>query len=281
MNVTNATQATARSGLNFLKQQVDRFETFHAANYQLHINEFCDWFVRDEVVALLYEGLRRHLTIAPKDWHDQANREGKVPPLPDDRASAMAFRFAVLRFVRRKKVDVRHFVTNHYPGAHLNEMMMHWKRLIVHPFAADCHTVADAVMARFGSAEWVDVVGIVDEYLSGDFQQEGFGPRAWTDADDERVEAAEAAAKGKPAPPAPAPAAPAVGDDPLSVALDALEVEVEGLRSKDLLLDMKALRLELRRSSLERARVLRRLKSMVQTRDQLRTACDGVRQHLP
>jgi hypothetical protein len=269
----------AESLLRFLAQRADQLEVFHSGNARLVIQGFCDFVDRDDVISLLIQALERRRTLGPKAWHDQAVREGKVPPLPEDPAACMAFRYAVLKLVRMDKIDLRYFVTNLFPGSYLDEKLMHWKRLIVHPFAADCRTAAKGVAARLGDDEWVDLSAIIDEYLDGPFQTEGFGPRAWGDEDDRRVEAEEAARKqGGPA----AASAPGPGPDlagaahvahvasagaapaqARGAALAALEAAVRAAADlapaerEDLLLDVAALGVELER----RERAVERLRA--------------------
>jgi hypothetical protein len=171
-------------------------------------------------------------------------------------------------------VDLRFFASNLFPGKFLDEKLMHWKRLLVHPFGEDCRTVARALLARLGDAEWVDVAALVDEYLDGPFRTEGFGPRAWTDQDDARVDADEKKRKAAllggddpdrkapVAPPAAARSAPAkplrstivarrtveATDAGLSAALEALSADLEAAgETRDWRVDVEALRLEARR----------------------------------
>ncbi|MGE0712903.1 MAG: hypothetical protein AB7N76_11465 [Planctomycetota bacterium] len=257
------------SRLRYLAEQVDRFETFHAGNARLALNDFTGTFTTDDVLSVLWEGLRVHLDLAVKEWHEEANREGRAPALPTSPAAAMAFRFATFRFVTREKVDLKNLVSNLFPGEHLNERLMHWKRLFVHPFAADCRAVVQALTARLPETEWVDPAPVLAEYLAGDFAREGFGPRAWTDADDAAAEAAAAAASARAA-----PGAPPVPADAVEEALRALEALLHGL-DPDLALDLRALRLERTRPTFLRGRFLARLSALARHAP-LRAACAAV-----
>ncbi len=255
----------AESILRFLEQRSEQLEVFHSGNARLVVQQFCDFLDRDDVLGFVAQALHRRVDTAPKAWHERALREGHVPPLPDDPAACMAFRYAVLKLIRMDKLDLRHFVTNLFPGSYLDEKLMHWKRLIVHPFGADCRTLSRGLIARLPQGDWVDMAALVDEYLDGPFQQEGFGPRAWTDEDDRRVEAEEKARKeGRtPPPPAARPAA-APRDATPAAALDALEAALRAGAladdaRHDLLLDVAALRVELERPRRARERLLARL----------------------
>ncbi len=263
------------SHLTWLVERTAALDQFHAGSARLVLNDFCDWFVRDEVGSHLFEAVRTRAPITAKDWHEQANREAKLPPLPEDPLAAMGFRFNVLWLVRREKVDLKYFVTNHFPGTYLNECLMHWKRLIVHPFAADCRTVAKLGRARLREAdEWVDVPAFLHDILEGPFQERAFGPRAWTDADDEAEEAAEA-----PAPPEAPPPRP-VADAPqgLTAALEALHQQIaRSDGGDDALLDVEALRLEATRPTPRPDRVRTRLRRLAE-RPELNAACAALEQ---
>lgn len=272
------TRGTVESHLGWLRQRTEPLDAFHGVNYRLVLHDFCDWFVRDEVGVHLFNAIRARPAQSAKDWHDQANREGALPPLPADPVAAMGFRFACLRLIRLDKLDLQYFVTNHFPGTYLNAMLMHWKRLIVHPFAADCRTVARLGIERLGAEEWVDVPAFLEEVLTGPFPAEAFGPRAWTDEDDEREEpeprrAAPAAAAR---PPAAAPPAP------IEQALDALAAAVSSLKEEgsrgDLALDVEALRLEATRPTPRGERFAARLAAMVEQAPPLEGACAAVRE---
>ncbi|MCO5169259.1 MAG: hypothetical protein M9894_23185 [Planctomycetes bacterium] len=276
----------AASMLRFLEQRSEQLEVFHSGNARLVVQQFCDFLDRDDVLSFLSQTLQRRVDTSPKAWHERALREGSAPPLPEDPAACMAFRYATLKLVRMDKLDLRHLVSNVFPGSYLDEKLMHWKRLIVHPFGADCRTLARGVTARLPEGDWVDLAALLDEYLDGPFVAEGFGPRAWSDADDEAVEVAEAARRAgrtpdeRPATPAtPAPPTTAGGGD-ARAALDALEAAVRQTGEEargDLLLDVAALRLELERGRRERARMAARLDDVAARAPAAREACARVR----
>lgn len=272
----------AESLLRFLEQRSEQLELFHSGNARLVIQQFCDFFDRDDVLCYVSQALQRRVETSPKAWHERALREGRVPPLPDDPAACMAFRYAVLKQVRMDKLDLRHFVSNLFPGSYLDEKLMHWKRLIVHPFGADCRTLSRGLIARLPAGDWVDMSALVDEYLDGPFREEGFGPRAWNDDDDRRVEAEEEARKqGRALPPPPAPSAPARGDD-AHAALDALEAALRSASLSDadrgdLLLDVAALRVELERPRRALERIGARLDDVAARAAETAQACDRVR----
>lgn len=280
----------AASILRFLAQRSEQLEGFHSGNARLVVQQFCDFLDRDDVLGFVSQALQRRVDTAPRGWHERALREGRVPPLPEDPAACMAFRYAALKLIRMDKLDLRHFVTNLFPGSYLDEKLMRWKRLIVHPFGADCRTLAAGLIARLPEGDWVDMAALIDGYLDGPFQQEGFGPRAWTDEDDRRVEAEEKARKdGRAPPPRPASgrAAPSsratgpgatgpgatgsgaqtAGDASSRAALDDLAGALRAdaltdVEREDLLLDVAALRVELERPRRARARIQARLDEM-------------------
>lgn len=259
----------AVSRLRYLVQQVDRFERFHAGSARLELNAFTELFTTDDVLSQIWDELRRHLSVSPKAWHEQAHREQKVPPLPEGAADCMAFRFATFRFMRSDKGDLQHFVSNLFPGGYLNERLMNWKRLIVHPFAADCRTLVAELPGLLPQTEWVQLDEHIDAYLSGPFESSGFGPRAWTDADDEGAEASQAQAEAATTLDSPAEASE------VESALAALEARVDDLapgERDDVLLDVAALRIERGRPTFQRARFLARLHSLAE-RAPLATAC--------
>lgn len=266
-------RAHVASHLDWLVQRIDALEAFHVANAKLVLNDFCDWFVRDELAAQLAEAIR-YPSDAAQRWYEQANREQRIPPLPEDPIAAMGFRFSALRLVRREKVDLKYFVANNFPGSHLNETLMHYKRLIVHPFAADCRLFAELGHARLGDEEWVLLRPFIADILEGELRARAFGPRAWTDADDEAAEAAAAA------PPPARPAAPPRAADPLAEALAALEAEVAATGDPDLALDLEALRLEAARPTQRTDRLHARLGALA-SHAALGPACARVRGCLP
>lgn len=173
--------------LAFAVQRAEQMEPFHAANYRLALAAFCDFFDQDDVVALVEQALRRRQVLDAKGWFDASVRASEPQPLPEGPAQAMAARYAIMKQVRMDKVDLRFVTANVFPGSHLNETLMHWKRLIVHPFVADLRTLSADVRDRLGDGEWVDLLEILGDYLDSEaFAARAFGPRAWTDADDER-----------------------------------------------------------------------------------------------
>jgi hypothetical protein len=265
----------ALSQLNYLKQYVERFETFHAANSKKEIREFMDFFSQDDVIGHVSRALFERMSMSAAAWHAEVQAGSKILPLPDDPVECFAFRLGTLRLCRRNKLDLRFFVANHFSGSHLNEMLMNWKRLIVHPFAADCRRFADAAVAALPESEWVDFEPHIHTVLDGAFRKTAFGPRAWTDADEKAEEAAEAKSN-----PAPAAANPSTTPT-LASALDSLEAAVRSylLRAAarkgvgdDLLRDVQALRLETQRRVPMRPRTLARL-AAIASHPQLTKAC--------
>ena len=270
----------AASLLKFLTERVDLFERFHSANYKLAAQSFFDFFDRDDVIGEVQKVLARRAPTTAKAWYERANASGAVPPLPERADEAFAMRYALLKQVRMDKVDLRYFASNHFPGAFLDEKLMHYKRLVVHPFAADCRTLARLATERL-EGEWVDVGALTDDVLGSDaFAAAAFGPRSWTDEDDAKVEAAEKAAKKRlgGAAPAPAPVAvratPAAPPPPALVAetppethdvLESLEAAAsgaEGPGADDLRRDLLALRVELGRGTRRPERLAARLDAL-------------------
>ena len=255
------------SQLRYLHQTLERFEAFHAANARLLVREFCDFFTQDDVIGIVAGALFDRIPTSPKDWHDRAELEKSLPPLPQDPLGAFAFRWGCLRLLRRGKIDLNYFVTNHFRGSHLNEMLMHWKRLVVHPFAADCRVLVAGLLEQLGDDEWIGFHQVVVDYLDGPFAARGFGPRSWTDADDE---------EGTP-PPVPSASAPAGAPKDLAAALDALEVAVRAAGAVgDGLKDVAALRLEGQRHSGRPERVRARLAALSAAHAQLADVCRDV-----
>lgn len=261
----------AGSQLRYLKQMVENFEGFHAANFTREINQFCDFFTQDDVIGLISRALFQRIPTSPQAYQDRVQASGVVEALPEEPVAAFAFRWGILRLIRRGKVDLRFFVSNHFPGAHLNEMMMNWKRLIVHPFAEDCRTISDGLQERLGDDDWVRFEALVADYLDGPFAEVGFGPRAWNDDDDDAAEGDESA---------PATKKPSAGTTPsLSGALSALEAAVNAIHAPardDLLRDVAALRLEVTRRDVEGDRIRRRLESMAKAEGTLAAPCSEV-----
>ena len=274
------------SRLAYAVEQSQRFEAFHAANADLEIRAFVELFTQDDVLTRVWEGLRLHLDLAAADWH--AGAEGMtVAPLPSSPPAAMAFRFAVFRYAQRKKVDLRHFVSNHFPGEHLNARLMEWKRLFVHPFAADLRLLAERIERHLPEEEWVDLDAALAETFSCDIAQDGFGPRHWVDADDAAWEASEAAKKEAPRPIDAADSSPEPDEAPaeavlrLGEALQALRAQVTGggfdAESRhDLTLDLDGLELELERPTFQAQRFAARLAAL-ESKDELAAGVRGVR----
>ncbi|RMG10512.1 MAG: hypothetical protein D6731_17285 [Planctomycetota bacterium] len=241
----------ARSQLRFLVQAVDRFERFHAHDFVRQIRDFDAFFTGDDVVGLLWGVLHRRLSVDVGEWHAAAQRAGRPGALPADPVECLGFRFATLRLVRREKLDLRYYVSNLYPGDHLNERLMHWKREVVHPLAADLRTLVALLLPRLEGVEWVDLAGLYAEVLDGPFRALAFGPRAWTDADDEAL-------------PASVPGGEAAVPAPWEALVDRIEsvlreAPLPARRRADLLLDAEALRLELRRKTRRLGRIRSRL----------------------
>jgi hypothetical protein len=285
--------------LEFLVQRAEQMEGFHAANFRLALAQFCDFFDQDDVIALVEESLRRRQVINPKGWYDDSVKQSTPLPLPEGGAHAMAARYALMKQVRLEKVDLRFVTTNVFPGSHLNETLMNWKRLVVHPFVADLRTLSRDVRARLGDGEWVDLLAILADYLDGDFEQVAFGPRAWTDADDERAEAegevgdtagssseAETASESetehdldpetRAIPPTAKPSTGSAPGPALPEVVAALREAAESVGSHDLLLDVTALGLELSRTPWAVARIHARL-DRLSDHAPLRDACAALR----
>lgn len=276
----------AESLLRFLEQKVGQFETFHVANYRHAINGFCDWFVRDDVNGIVANALYQRVPTDVLAWCERAQRESKLPELPQDPAAVFAFRWMTLRILRREKLDLRYFISILFSGNYLNEKLMRWKRLIVHPFAEDCRRLSKAVIERLPADGWVDLDALVGEVLDGPFKEIGFGPRPWTSDDDDEPAAEEAAAtpSAESAPEAaPAPAAtPAPTADAVTRALDALEAAVQtaALPTRaDQLIDVRALRLERERGAFLAARFRARLADLARHAP-LAAACEEVTRSL-
>ncbi len=174
----------AESALRFLPQKIATFEPFHTANHMLLVRDFVDHMERDDVLTHLIAALRRRMSITGRSWAEQTGKAGAPHPLPEDPVAAIALRFDLLKQVRLEKIDLRHLTASYYPGEHLNERLMHWKRSIVHPLAEDLRRLAKVLLEKLPDGDRFDM-----EELSGDvldaFGPSAFGPRAWTDADDE------------------------------------------------------------------------------------------------
>lgn len=270
-------RAAVDSRLAYALEQAERFEAFHAANARLELKNFIETFTQDDVLARVWAALRSHLTLAPADWQ-AAVSDLELPPLPASPPAAMAFRFAMFRHAQHEKVDLRHFVSNHFPGEHLNARLMGWKSLIVHPFAADLRLLAERLPRHLPAGDWVDLDPALAACLSEDVAREGFGPRAWTEADDAAYEAARGAAQAS----APAPGGVEALDarEGLRALREALEASGlgEALRH-DLTLDLDALELELERPIFARERCLARLEAVAASPG-LEAAAGGLRRAL-
>lgn len=283
----------AESALRFLQQKTQRFESFHAANFQLIVREFVEFLERDDVLLFLVRALKGRITITAQSWYQDTVRKNAVAPMPQDPIACFAFRYDVIRLVRLEKIDLRYIASSFYPGAHLNEKLMYWKREVVHPFGEDCRRFAERAIAALPAADqqgYVDALALFSTQLDL-YAPEAFGSRAWGDKDDEKAEAQEKAKKAPiadapaaPAPPAsPAASAPAAPAD-LGSALDALEravLEAHGLDDRDdLTADVRALRLEAARSKPRAERALARLGEL-EKREPLATAAGRVRKLWP
>jgi hypothetical protein len=310
----------AISQLKFLKQHVDLMEPFHVGDYRKRLNEFIDFCDQDDVICYLSSAMHRWAGQRVKDWYDLCLKQNEVIPLPEDPLAAMGTRYLALKLVRQDKVDLRFVVSNLFPGSYLNEKLMHFKRLVVHPLGADMRTLSDGLLARLGDEEWVDVAGTLDAFLQGDFRQHAFGPRAWTDEDDDneggetvrllpeelgqrRLQRAATAtpalaggdavdrsadtvrvttrAKAK----ARAEAAGSASNTPTGTsvhdALTALQQAVEALEDPgDLSFDVAALRVEVHRRRFRNARFLARLDDLSRAEEGLAELCAEVRRTL-
>jgi hypothetical protein len=237
-------------------------EPFHVGNFRPILQEYVDYVDRDDVLSQVVAGLRRHLTRTGRDWNDASRKKNEAEPLPADPLGSFALRYDLMRTaVKHDRFDLRNFVTSLYPGSHLNEKLMHWKRAIVHPFAADFRNLGVLLLERLPKDEWFELEGPIQQALDA-LAPVAFGPRAWTDADDEAASRAEETAKAQakrsalggksessPDGPAPATAAP----ETFASALEALGRAVEsssGLAPDDrhdLALEVKILALEVQR----------------------------------
>ncbi|MEZ0228676.1 MAG: hypothetical protein ACAI25_08635 [Planctomycetota bacterium] len=174
----------AESALRFLPQKISTFERLHTANHMLVVLDFVDHMERDDVLTHLVAALRRRMPVSGRAWADATGKLGSPSPLPEDPVAAIALRFDVLKQVRLEKIDLRHFTANYYPGEHLNERLMHWKRAIVHPLAEDLRRLAKVLLDKLPDGDRFDMEELSGEVLDA-FGPSAFGPRAWTDADDE------------------------------------------------------------------------------------------------
>lgn len=264
-------------------------EPFHAANYRAALADYVDYFERDDVLLHLLAALRRRATTTARDWNDESLKKGTAAPLPADGLACLALRYDLLRTaVKSDKFDLRYFVSCLFPGSHLNEKLMHWKRLVVHPLAADVRRLGELVLERLPATEWVETDDVVPAALEA-LAREAFGPRSWTDADDEATTRAEEAARaraqrsalgtsGEPAPAAHSTAIshpPEKGDSPTAAAPDLEEAlaalgravassgQLDADERHDLALEVRILALEAKKSSPE-------------ARDRLRSRLDAI-----
>lgn len=269
----------AASRLEFLVQRLPAFERFHAGDARLRVNELVDLVERDDVLGAMRQGLETALTRSAQEWYEEGYRTSALPALPAEPAAACALRWALLRRLRQDKVDLRQFVASTCPGAHLNEKLMAWKRLVVHPLAHDLRALCELLGLRL-VGEWADVEALTREALAGPFAARAFGPRAWDDEDDRRAEAEEEQARARPAPLAPAPTVGEPAPGPARVTWEQLVVALEAaigtvaapLVREDLLRDAQALRLEGWRSTRRPARILARVEAMAR-HPELAAAC--------
>jgi hypothetical protein len=181
-------RARAESALRFLPQKISTFEPFHAANHMLAIRDLVDHIERDDVLTHLAAALRRRLSVTGRSWADESVKAGAPRPLPEDPVATLALRFDVLKQVKLEKIDLRYFAASFYPGEHLNERLMHWKRSIVHPLAEDLRRLSKALLERLPADDRFDMEALASDVLD-DFAKAAFGPRSWTDEDDAPAEA--------------------------------------------------------------------------------------------
>ncbi len=177
-------RSRAESALRFLPQKLALVEPFHIANHKLLVRELVDHVERDDVLLHVAAVLRRRLSVTGRAWVDGSVKAGSPEPLPEDPVACMAFRFDVLKQLRLEKIDLRYFVASLYPGEHLNEKLMHWKRAIVHPLLEDLRRLAKVLLDRLPQGERFDMEELAGDVLDG-FGPGAFGSRAWTEADDE------------------------------------------------------------------------------------------------
>lgn len=275
----------AASRLEFLVQRLEAFERFHSGDARLRIQELVDLIERDDVLGCLRRAVEEAQRGSAQEWFEVGFRIGSLPPLPEEPAAALGLRWSILRRVRQDKVDLRQFVATTCPGAHLNEKLMHWKRLVVHPLAHDLRALCDLVREEL-QGEWADIEAVTGAVLRGSFAARAFGSRPWNDEDDARATAAEQAARPRreppaspaaPAPPppgsAPSPALPA--SEAWSLALARLEAAIATVPAPlgdDLQRDAQALRLEGWRPTRQPARIEARLRSLAR-HPELAVAC--------
>src|SRR5581483_8461132 len=129
------------------------FEPFHAANHMLAIKDLIDHLEKDDVLTHVVAALRRRGALAGRTWADESVKAGAPRPLPEEPVAALALRLDVLKQVKLEKLDLRYFAASFYPGEHLNERLMHWKRSIVHPLAEDLRRLAALLLERLPQDE--------------------------------------------------------------------------------------------------------------------------------
>jgi hypothetical protein len=241
----------AESALRFLPQKLARFETFHAANHMLLIREMLDELERDDVLMHVTAALRRRAAVTGKAWADESVKAGSPRPLPDDPVACIGLRIDVLKQIRLEKIDVRYFAANLYPGEHLNERLMHWKRTIVHPLAEDLRRLALVLLEKLPDTDRFDMEALASDVLDG-FGARAFGSRSWTDADDDAAIAASTKAGDEAAPRDPR------GD--LEAALASLDKAIAAAgdlsadEKHDLALEARILALDAKKGRKEKAR---------------------------
>lgn len=176
-------RSRAESALRFLPQKISLFEPFHTANHMLLIRDFMDHMERDDVLTHLVAAVRRRMSVTGRQWADDTGKKGAPSPLPEDPIAALALRLDVLKQVKLEKIDLRYFSASFYPGEHLNERLMHWKRAIVHPLAEDLRRLSKALLARLPADERFDMEELSSDVLD-EFGPAAFGSRSWTEADE-------------------------------------------------------------------------------------------------
>ncbi|HZU95789.1 MAG TPA: hypothetical protein VFF73_03705 [Planctomycetota bacterium] len=182
-------RSRAASALDFLPQKLDQFESFHSANALLKIRELLEHLDRDDVLGHLAAVLRRRVSLSAKAWTDESVKAGSPRPLPEDRIACLALRLDLLRHVRAEKLDLQYFAASFYPGAHLNEKLMHLKQAMVHPLARDLRAIARRSRERLGEEDRLDAEALFDSVID-DLGPELFGSRPWRDSDEVTLEGA-------------------------------------------------------------------------------------------
>src|SRR5437660_5594994 len=150
-------RSRAESALRFLPQKLALVEPFHSANHRLLLTELMDLMERDDVLLHVTAAFRQRLTVGAKAWIDASVKAGAPQPLPEDAVSCIAFRFEVLKQVKLEKLGLRYFSASFYPGEHLNEKLMNWKRQFVHPLFSDLRRLATALLEKLPDSERFDM----------------------------------------------------------------------------------------------------------------------------